>query len=113
MNRKLLFVAILLAVLLVSLASVSAAMAPAPQVIEGEIQPLAEHVLMLKKLVKMLVFCASGMFVLFLGLKAFDMVAPFGLKKEVGEEKNTAAAVVFAAVVVSLGILIHGALTCV
>lgn len=80
-------------------------------VIEGEIQPLPEHVLVLKKLVKMLVFCAAGLFVLFLGFRAFEAVAPFGLRKEVGEEKNTAVALVFAAVALALGAVIHGALT--
>jgi uncharacterized membrane protein YjfL (UPF0719 family) len=82
---------------------------PVSSGIEGEIKPLPDYLIVLKQIVKILIFSATGLIVLLLGMKALDLVAPFSLRQHVGEEKNTAVAIVMAGALVALGIVVYAA----
>jgi uncharacterized membrane protein YjfL (UPF0719 family) len=114
MNRRIVFAAAAAALVLGIAGGFSTASEPSPspgQGLEGEVKPMPEYMLVLKRLVKMLVFGAAGLLVLLLGIRAVDLVSPLGAVKEGEEGRSTARAVLLAGALIALGILMHGALT--
>jgi hypothetical protein len=57
-----------------------------------------------------LLFAAIGIFAAIVGFKAFDKCTPGNLQKEILENKNLAAAVVAAAVIIGVSIIIAAAM---
>ncbi len=81
--------------------------------IDGDLKPLPDHVIMLKKLVKMAVFLAAGILAIIAGVKASELALPLNLRRDVAEGKNAAAGLVFAGLAVAIGIAVFAALSAV
>ncbi len=79
--------------------------------IDGEFKPLPEHMIVVKKLVKMAVFCAAALLIILCGIKAAEFVLPVSLKKDVVEGKNTAAGIFLAGLAAALGLSVCAALS--
>jgi len=57
-----------------------------------------------------IVYSILGMIVLLIGWKVFDKATPFDLNKEIAENKNAAAGIVVAGIMIALGIIVAAAL---
>ena len=56
------------------------------------------------------IFSIVGLVILMVGYKVFDMATPYDLNRQIAEENNTAAGVVVAGVIISLGIIVMAAM---
>ena len=58
---------------------------------------------------KALFSASSGVIVLMVGYKIFDMVTPFDLNHQIAEDNNTAAGIAVAGVIIALGLIVAAA----
>ena len=88
--------------------SLLAADAP-PAITQEQVQSWHAHTL-LQAVTNVLLFAAIGIIAAIIGFKLFDKCTPGNLQKEIIEQKNIAAAIIAAAVIVGVSIIIAAAM---
>jgi len=83
---------------------------PADEVAGGEVTE--ESIFSLwKPLVGSIIFSIVGLIVLVVGYKIFDLATPYNLNKEIAENKNTAAGIAVAGILIALGLIVAAAIS--
>ncbi len=90
---------ILIAVLLISAASIASAVDDNSSTVSWG-QEFFHGVL------ASVIYSALGIIVLLIGFKLFDVATPFSLNKEIAEDQNVAAGVVVAGIMIGLGLIV-------
>jgi hypothetical protein len=91
---------------------------PAPAQIQDEVPapaqiteaPVINFKILTGLIIESLVFSVVGLVILIVGYKIFDIVTPYNLNKEIAENKNTAAGVAVAGILIALGIIVAAAI---
>lgn len=104
MSAKTMKSGILVAVLLVSLASVAVGQDTVANAGAGWGNEFIHGIL------ASLIYSILGLIVLMIGFKVLDVVTPFSLNKEIAEDDNVAAGVVVAGLMIGLGVIIAAAI---
>jgi hypothetical protein len=113
MAKKLILVAMAVALVMVMAASAGNAFAADKSVAkqqqaakETAVDQELDFGRMGKGLLEAIVYSILGLIVLLIGFKVLDFVTPFSLNKEIAEDDNTAAGVMVAGMMIALGIII-------
>ena len=94
-----------------TLAAISGFVTATPSVVAADASQPSWHAQSLgQAMVYMLIFAALGIFAAIVGYKLFDKCTPGNLNKEILENKNVAAAIVAAAVIIGVCIIIAAAM---
>ncbi len=64
-----------------------------------------------KPLVGSIIFSIVGLVILVIGYKIFDLATPYNLNKEIAENKNTAAGIAVAGILIALGLIVAAAIS--